>query len=1110
MREPQSDPEAQRPRILPTRTITLEVTEQPRHTHASGEGVGFRLTRTLSRHDTIPPSSRLPIEYRTLSLQVDQHATIDKTADAKAPKGAVKELSALDWHKISVDEALRRLAVAPKTGLDPAQAQRRTQTYGKNQISPPPSRTLRKVFGWFFGGFGSLLLIAGIVSFICWKPLGNPPLTSTLSLAVVLIIVVVLQAIFNAWQDFSTSRVMASIKGMLPAAVLVLRDGVQTNIPAVDLVPGDLVYIVMGQKVPADLKLVEVTNDLKFDRSVLTGESEPIAGRIDKTDDNILEGTLCVNGSGMGLVIQIGDNTVFGRIAKLSSEAPTELTTMQREILRFIIIVGSLAILVAIFIVIVWSAWLRVKFPDFINVPTMLLDVVSVLVAFIPEGLPISVTISLAKVAHTLSKHKVLCKSLSIVETLGSVNVLCSDKTGTLTQNKMHVEDAAVFDASFSPKSLREQIESTPSTVSENLRQLPAISCICNAATFHAATPEKEEHVIGDATDSAIMLFAHSFPFANATRSRWQHIHKMNFNSKTKYMLTLSKLMPTTDASEGLVAPLASWDSYQEEDLLLCVKGAPEVLMPRCTRVINPAGGEPLSLSFTVKQRIIATQEKWAAQGRRVLVIARRVVPHNLIPKDMDRQSDEFEALIEELNSHLIIVGLVGLIDPLKPDIAETVRICRGAGIRFFVVTGDHPATSVAIAGQAGIISNPATVHHFSDLPSADEDKAPVPEETEKRASESDRSSIPGDLQSIVITGAELDKVTPAQMDVLYAYQEIVFARTTPEQKLRIVQALQARDSIVAMTGDGVNDAPSLRAADCGIAMGSGSDVAREAADMVLLEDFSAIVVALEYGRLVFDNLKKTILYLLPAGSFSELMPLLLNVLIGVPQMLSNIQMIIICIITDVLPALSMCFEPPESGLLSRPPRNTKTERLADWRLLLHAYWFLGAIETICAFSMSFWFLQRRGVPFSSLALGFGNWPGLTNDLLLEAQGVYFFTLVIMQWGNLLATRLRKSSIVQQPPSWHINRCAIPAAILALSFGIFFSYVPAFNDVLETHPIPVEYFFLPMAFGLGLLMSVSPVVLSGQDLTLLPSRLDEVRKLLVRQNPTGILAKMAW
>ncbi|TFY54358.1 hypothetical protein EVG20_g9732, partial [Dentipellis fragilis] len=749
------------------------------HAHAHVAGVhspGF--PRSLSIHETVEPSSRLPVEYRTLSIHVNTKASSGDDSE----KEAVKDLINLDWHKITSDEALRRLGVSPKTGLDSTQAQRRIATHGKNQLSPPPSHTLRRVLGWIFGGFGTLLLAASIVCFIAWKPLGNPnPQASNLALAVVLLVVIVVQAIFNAWQDFSTSRVMASIKNMLPSDVLVLRDSAQVSLGAAELVPGDLVYIVLGQKVPADVRLIEVSGDLKFDRSVLTGESEPVSGRIDMTDENILEtkniglqGTLCVNGSGLGLVIQTGDQTIFGKIAKLSSATSTHLTTLQREILRFVIIIASLATFVAIVIVILWAAWLRRSFPDYINVSGLLIDIVSVMVAFIPEGLPIAVTISLAKVAHTLSKHKVLCKSLSIVETLGSVNVLCSDKTGTLTQNKMHVEDAAVYDTSFVTSSLQETLKSAPKEVRENMRQLPAISAICNAATFQA-----EGHVIGDATDSAILRFADSFHPVDEVRDDWMTVFKMNFNSKTKFMLMLSELSASRkrSRSDDPIAPLASWDDFGTDDFLLTVKGAPEILFPRCSYVLDPSGGPSIPLSVAIRDRIIAVQEKWASQGRRVLLLARRTIPRQEFPKTIERFSDAFEELVGEFNADLCIVGLVGLIDPLKPDIPDTVRTCRGAGIRFFVVTGDHPATSVAIAAQAGIITDVSTVHKSSNLSTKSSPAPATPADT--CDPDPPRQSY-SQSQSIVLTGAELDALSPTQLDVLCGYTEIVFARTTP------------------------------------------------------------------------------------------------------------------------------------------------------------------------------------------------------------------------------------------------------------------------------------------------------------------------------------------
>lgn len=1033
---------------------------------------------------------RLPIEFRTLSIHVDTRATIGGDKD-KPRAAAVKELVSLDWHKISTEEALRRLGVSPVTGLDTTQAQRRLKTGGKNVISPPKNNYFRKVLEWVLGGFGSLLLVASIVCFIAWKPLGKPkPEVSNLALAVVLLLVLVIQAFFNAWQDFSTSRVMSSIKGMLPSDVMALRNAVQEKIPASELVTGDLVYISMGEKVPADLRLIEVSMDLQFDRSILTGESEAVSGRVDMTEENFLEtknvalqGTHCVNGSGLGVVIQTGDRTVFGLIAKLSSVETKGLTTLQRELFRFVGIIAGMATIVAAIIVILWAAWLRRSFPSYINVSNLLIDVVSVMVAFIPEGLPVAVTLSLAKVASRLGKHKVLCKSLSIVETLGSVNVLCSDKTGTLTQNIMHVENVAVLDVVFDSKDYPSTVSSSSSDVAANLSQIVAAASICNTAVFDAgtgSTDEKKERVIvGNATDVAIFKFADSVASVDETRRRWEEVFRMNFNSKTKFMLILSKLAPSVSLDDGLVAPLAPWDEFTPTSFLLTSKGAPEILLPRCSFVLDPEGGAPIPINTSICEKICAIQERWAGNGQRVLLLARRIIKGECLTH-VDPHSEEFSALIEEYHRDLVIVGLVGLIDPLKPDIKDTVKICRRAGIRFFIITGDHPTTAVSIAGQAGIITDTSTVHHASDLVAPLDSKmlSYDPDLDDRR------------LKGIVVTGPELQTLKPAQVEQLCQYEEIVFARTTPEQKLRIVNDFKSRGNVVAVTGDGVNDAPSLKAADCGIAMGQGSDVAREAADLVLLGDFSSIVIAIEFGRLVFDNLKKTVLYLLPAGSFSELMPILFNILFGLPQLLSNIQMIVICVATDVLPALSMCLEKPETGLLQRKPRNVKKDRLVNWKLLLQAYGFLGVLETLCAMSMSFWYLKRHGVPFSTLFLGFGNWPGLTDELLFTAQSVYFFTLVIMQWGNLFATRGRRLSIFQHTPAsnWYV----FPAADMALVLAIFFSYVPWFQKVFQTRPIPVEFFFIPITFGLGLLF------------------LDEMRKYLVRAYPGSFIDRMAW
>ncbi|KAG8712443.1 hypothetical protein FRC11_000131 [Ceratobasidium sp. 423] len=1040
---------------LPTRTLTL-----PPETNDSHVARHNHVTRQISRVSSrsigspIDPAARLPVEFRTLSLHVDETA---RQEAAEKRKGTAKELSDLTFHTQTEEEILNLFSVSPTIGLDSTQAQRRLVTNGPNALSPPPSRTWRKVLEWIFGGFGSLLLAASIVCFIAWKPLGEPnPAPANLALAVVLLIVLLLNALFNMWQDISTTRTLASLTSLLPSAVTVLRDGQPTVTQASQLVTGDIVMLGTGVRVPADMRILK-SEGLMVDRGVLTGESEPIPATTHYTDENFLEtrnialqGTYCVSGSGMGIVVQVGDGTVFGRIARLSTGPNTNgknsltagLTTLQREILRFVLIIAGL----------------RRDYPDYINIPTLLIDVVSVMVAFIPEGLPVAITMSLAKVAHTLSKKKVLCKSLSIVETLGSVNVLCSDKTGTLTQNKMSVQDVAVFDTEYT---VMEFHDAANREGNSNLHQMGAVAAICNSANFASGTEDEPTNVrkaLGDATDSAILRFAHTMRPIETARSTWEDVFKLNFSSKTKFMLKFSKLVDLSSGS--LPAPLVPSDDFNPHtDYLLTVKGAPDVLYPRCTSIMSPVDGQVFDLTPERLAQITEIQNRWAARGRRVLMLGRRIVRGSELKGPI---SDE---TIAKVNWNLTIIGLVGLIDPLKEDIIETVRVCRGAGIRFFMVTGDHPATAVAIAAQAGIVSgNPDAIHRLSNLDSSLDEKSipqydpdakdhnPFTPDSNTDPEKSGSALASAGMKSIVITGSDLMTITSSQMEQLCQYDEIVFARTSPEQKLRIVHEFQRRGGVVAMTGDGGSTPPP--------------------------------------SRLVYDNLKKTVLYLLPAGSFSELMPIVLNILIGVPQMLSSLQMIIICVGTDVLPALSLALEKPEQGLLTRRPRNVKTDRLADWKLLLHAYGFIGVLESLCAMSMSFWYLQRNGVPFSDLVLGFGNWPTLDNEKLNKAQSVYFFTLVIMQWGNLLATRSRKLSIFQHKPSgnWYI----FPAMICALVIGIFFSYVPFFQKTFLTRGVPVEHYFLPVAFGLGLLL------------------LDETRKFMVRKYPNGVLAKLAW
>ncbi len=1064
--------------------------------------------RSLSRRYSIDPSTALPIIYRTVSFAIEETKEKQLVEAAKAKKDAAAELADLEWHTLSIDEIQRRLSTSLTQGLSKEQVELKLKEFGKNTPSKPPSDLFSRVMGYLFGGFGSVLLIGGILVTITYQPLGAPsPQISNLALAIVLYAVFVIQALFNAWQDWSSSRTMASITGMLPDESFVLRDGNRVELLATEIVPGDILYIKSGNKLPADVRFAEVSSDAKFDRSILTGESAPIPGSVQSTDLNYLEthnigmqGTHCISGSALGICVSTGDKTVFGKIAKLTNTPKTGMTLLQKEILRFIIIICSLMIFFNIVVIVCWAAWLRKDHPDWISVGGLIIDVVTVAVAFIPEGLPIALTASLTITANIMKRNEVLCKSLKTVETLGSVSVICSDKTGTLTKNQMFVTECSVGTKKMTPEEAHEHMEATKDTKNNSVAQLRAIAGLCNASEFDAATyhlPLAERKIAGDATDQAVFRFSESLGPVRDLQLFWKKTFELAFNSKNKFMI---RTLALADPVGLQFLPAADAESWKPDDLLLTIKGAPDILIERCTTYVDENGVvEPLDA--IMKHQIEEIKNQWSSEGKRVILLARKTLPgHQAIhsPADNSFETD----VTNQAKSDLTLVGLVGIVDPPRDEIPEVVRILRRAGIRIFMVTGDFKLTAQAIAIECGIISNPASMVHDVSMLSRNPPESQSTASTKESNDEKEQGGYsPSDVaKSISLSGPELITLNEHQWNQLCQYDEIVFARTTPEQKLRIVKEFQARENTVGMTGDGVNDAPSLKAADIGIALGSGSDIAIEAADMVLLDSFGAVVEAVKYGRVVFDNLKKTIIYLLPAGTFSEFWPIITNVILGLPQILSSFLMIMICCLTDCAAATTLAYEQPEADVLLRKPRNPKKDKLVDWKLLFHAYIFLGLQETVCSFAMAYWYAQRNGVAFSALWLGYGVYPSDYDpnhvaSILTTASSIYFVNLVIMQWFNLMATRTRRLSIFQQPPAFNKNTenlWLFPAILFSLVVIFVFCYVPPIESAIASSPIPVEYFFLPMAFGVWLLLT------------------DEARKYFVRKYPKGLIAKFAW
>ena len=571
--------------------------------------------------------------------------------------------------------------------------------------------------------------------------------------------------------------------------------------------------------------------------------------------------------------------------------------------------------------------------------------------------------------------------------------------------------------------------------------ELGIMGGICNAGEFDAATmdlPLMERRINGDATDQAILRFAESIVPVSETRKQFKTIFKIAFNSKNKFMIQIvqpkdmhGKITTGSDAS--------STDSEPNKPLILMIKGAPDILIARCNAIMVDNGKSTRSITAEDRQHIERTKNQWSSQGKRVILLARKKLPEKMHSLSVNSREYE-ETTMEEATEGLELVGVVAIVDPPRDEIPEVIQTLRGAGIRVFMVTGDFKLTAQAIAAQCGIITQLDAIDDAVALSA--EEKLPLQTLSVAEKGVQDFSS-----RAIALSGAEMNQLGDLEWDKLCKYQEIVFARTTPEQKLRIVKEFQAREEVVgsrstiltlhfqpcfyllegtfifsantilSVTGDGVNDAPSLKASDVGIAMGSGSEVAMEAADMVLLDSFAAIVEAVKYGRVVFDNLKKTICYLMrklgkfaydssiliaaAAGTFSEFWPIITNVLIGMPQILSSFLMIIICCFTDCAAATVIAYEKPERDVLARKPRNMKKDRLVNWKLLFQAYAFLGSIMATCSFTVSYWYAQRKGIPFNNLALGFGAVPnGMSQayymGVISEASSIYFINLVIM------------------------------------------------------------------------------------------------------------------
>lgn len=874
--------------------------------------------------------------------------TNELTNSGKTPRPSPSDTV---WHTLSIPDVSQRLEVDPHTGLNSGEARRRLQQHGQNTIPEHRQRSLTRIFVDQFTDFMILVLIgAAIVSGILGERLD----------ALAIFIIVVLNGIIGFVQEYRADRAMQALKQLATPTTRVRREQQVMPLSTIDLVPGDIVLLEAGDLIPADLRLIEAVQ-LKIDESTLTGESVPVDKKTDPLDDPKLspgdrrnmayKGTLMTYGRGTGVVIGTGLKTELGQIATLLHKDEDIKTPLQQRLALFgrRLALAVLAICIVLFTVGVWRGEPPVL---------MFLTAVSLAVAAIPEALPAVVTISLALGARKMAKKQALIRRLPAVETLGSVTYICSDKTGTLTQNSMRVEQIQVA-GTVLDSSKKEQ-----PAIKDDL-QNPIHLFFLALALNNDAKAQTEGPTLGDPTEVALYLAALEAGYDKDTlESTHSRVQEIPFDSDRQCMTTLHR------TPKGVIS---------------FTKGSPEKLLPLCESMLTQTGPVPLP-----KESLLEQAENMANEGLRVLAVAYRQwdqAPSDMSPPVVERQ--------------LTFLGFAGMMDPPRKEAAQAVALCQSAGIKAVMITGDHPGTAKAIASRVGIINQDTTV----------------------------------------LTGQDLDHRSPEELAQLVEHTR-VYARIAPAQKIAIVKSLQARGEFVAMTGDGVNDAPALNQANIGIAMGqAGTDVAREASDMILLDDnFATIVTAVRDGRRIYDNIRKFVKYTMTSNS-GEIWTIFLAPLFGLPIPLLPIQILWINLVTDGLPGLALAMEPEERNIMQRPPR-PPNESIFAGGLWQHILWV--------------------GLLMGGVSLATEMWAYQANQE--QWQTMVFTVLTLSQMGHVLAIRAEKDSFLQRGPL--SNLWLFGAVLLTFALQMATIYVPILNPIFHTMPLTLDQ------LGLCLILSI--------------------------------------
>ncbi len=911
------------------------------------------------------------------------------------------------WHALDRHQVLKELDTKPD-GLSSEEVARRQTQYGPNALERRGGRSPWVVLiGQFTEVMVLVLLVAVAISFAVGETTD----------AIMILIIVILNALLGFTQEYRAERAMEALQELSVPMVRVRRDGQVQEIETTELVPGDIVLLEAGARIPADARLLEVAN-LRVDEAALTGESVPVDKTTkvpeSKEDDQVplgdqqnmvFMGTVAVYGRGVAVVVETGMRTQLGNIADLLQTVSEEKTPLQRRMAELgkWLALGALVVVVIVFAVGVWRGE---------SVTLMFLTAVSLAVAAVPEGLPAVVTIALALGARRMVQRHALIRRLPAVETLGSVTTICSDKTGTLTENRMTV---TMLDVAGESLNLEETLHMSgailapadasaspppPETAGPNISLLLAIGALCNDAVLQQDEDGLGGYqALGDPTEGALVVAA-------ARMGLWKdnleeimpRVAEAPFTSERKRMSTVQRLPngdgpPQIEDEEEPVASLLR--TLPESPYLVMCKGSVDSLLAVADRVWE--NGVIHEMDDEWRQRIQDANDELAQEGMRVLGAAIR--PLDALPNDSHE---------ETLERELIFVGISGMIDPPRSEVRQAVTECRTAGIRPVMITGDHPLTALHIARDLGIVQNG---HQAGD--------------------------------GRIITGAQLAEMSVEELEAVV--EEVsIYARVSPEHKVKIVEALKSKGHYVAMTGDGVNDAPALKRADIGVAMGiTGTDVSKEASDMVLLDDnFATIVHAIEEGRTIYDNIRKFVSYIISCN-VGEIFLMFISPLLGLPIPLTALQLLWINLITDGLPALALGVERSEPNTMRRPPHPPDESVLARG-LGPYILWVGVLLGSICV-GTQFVAVRSYNAPREV-------W-----------QTMVFSILGLSQMGRAMAARSDHESLLALGP--FSNRALVGAVLSSVTLQLIVIYAPFAQELFGTTALTLEQFLITLALS---------------------------------------------